>query len=106
MEKKQKAEDMEALTDCLYEFDNLKHLIETSIDAKDKGEHITDNSDILLFLVNALEEKINYYQGKYNFKVPSSDRFFIQDYADFIRRSEGLSVKSSIEKIEKEKREG
>lgn len=99
MEKKQKAEDMEALSDALYEFDNLKHLTEICIDAESLGEDISVSHELFLFLIKAIQGKIRYYEDKYSFKVPSSDTFFIQDYADFVRRAEGISVKSSVEKF-------
>ena len=58
---------------------------------KDCIEHeLVPNAEILLLLVRAITEKILYYEGKYDLKVPDVPVYYVEDYTDFIRMKEGV----------------
>jgi len=86
MEKqKEETKVMEALPDCLPELGTLKKYVK-DCEYKD----VDPDRDLLLFLVNAIQEKIDYFWSKYGFEIEREDQVFMENFADFIRMKEGI----------------
>lgn len=46
---------------------------------------------LVLLLVRAMREKLDYFGKKYRFEIEAEDLMFIEDYADLIRKKEAFS---------------
>jgi hypothetical protein len=96
--KKKVEKETECLDDCLFELDSLEQYILNSMQGG------TDmDTDILLVLVRATKDKLDYFQQQYNFRVDKEDMFFVSDLGKFYHKCiTGESLESATERVIKE----
>ena len=99
--KKESEEETQALVDALFELSHLEGYLNIAVNG-DCHVGLPLDAELCLFLAKAISEKLNYYQHKYGFEVSFSDTFYLENFSDFIRRKEGLPVKSPLENSEPE----
>jgi len=85
MTKKKKQQDKDGyipLDSAFFELEHLKRYLHEC-----SASDVKADRTVALFLVRAAREKIDYFTDKYNLQVPEDDLFYLEDYADFIRKT-------------------
>ena len=73
------------LSEVLYELQSAKRILEG---ADCDFYPVADREDVMAFLIKIALEKIEYYEAKYDFKVPKDDIFLFDEVIKFARESE------------------
>jgi len=49
----------------------------------------------LILLLRIAEEKVSYYSDKYNFKVPESETYYVENACDFFEAKEAYAIQQA-----------
>jgi len=82
--KQQNKDGYIPLNSAFFELEHLEHYLHEC-----SASDVKADRPLALFLARAAREKIDYFTEKYNLQVPEDNLFYLEDYADFIRKTAG-----------------